>query len=505
MEELLHVENGIDGMSVQYDVSVPDSDIAEVDRELDMLQSQMNEIDQKIDHLTNKSDWIDYTIAASSGVICGLIDTIFVDDFSIDKANEWGNEKTNKFVVWIAKKRGYQKDDLEGAVSFLQNKYKFAADSVLNQFGSGRQHHLRDFSHHPTPIGLFFSLLTQFTKKVYGTDVNGRFMPPVDLPENAMILVGNNTHEKIVFGVINWFFHMVSDMAGSASSISQGKVGTGLPGPIVSLLKEVSSLPIFKKTNKKDYKEFSVWISKLFNGTLLGDHNENGKIISARKFDLRTEIGVFHQLGKQAVPVLINECVVRAFYFIRRFVDEVRQISSVCELKNINWRNTVPAKNRTIERMLTISSGVFMAIDLTGAAIEALIASKGSASAFFSKFIVKVNIVGVGRFALAIETDARMGWKKSKLETERRDIQSRMMYYYEAKVFYRLNGSLEKASDVGQAIDGLVVSMKASEKRYSAMISEMSADSTQIMKNTDCFIKNNADTVEEINRVLSEV
>ena len=146
-----------------------------------------------------------------------------------------------------------------------------------------------------------------------------------------------------------------------------------------------------------------------------------------------------------------------------------------------------------------------MAIDLTGAAIEALVASKGSTATFFSKFIVKVNIVGVGRFALAIGTEARMGWKKSKIETERRDIQSQMMYYYEAKVFYRLSGSLEKASDVGMAIDGLVENMKALEKRYTVMISEMSQDSAKIMKNTDRFIKNNADTVDEIKNVLSEV
>ena len=189
MEELLRVENGTDDMSIHYDVLVPDSDIAEVDHEFNVLQSLMNEIDEKIDRLTNKSDWLDYTIAASSGVICGLIDAFFVDDFSIDKANEWGNEKVNNYVIKVAKKQGYEKDDLEGSVKFLEGKYPMAADKVTNQFGGGLQHHLRDFSHHPTPVGLFFSLLTQFTKKVYGTDVNGRFLH-VDLPEGALILVG---------------------------------------------------------------------------------------------------------------------------------------------------------------------------------------------------------------------------------------------------------------------------------------------------------------------------
>lgn len=74
-------------------------------------------------------------------------------------------------------------------------------------------------------------------------------------------------------------------------------------------------------------------VSKLFNGTLLAKRDENGKIIEPVKFYLRTEIGVAHELGRQAIPVLINECVVRAFYFIRRLFTENKEknISSVHE------------------------------------------------------------------------------------------------------------------------------------------------------------------------------
>ena len=117
------------------------------------------------------------------------------------------------------------------------------------------QHHLRDFSHHPTPVGLFFSFLTQFTGKVYGTDVAGIFKI-AELNEGNLILVGKNFPEKVTFGVVNWFLHMVSDIAGSSSSILYGKVGTGLPGPLVSLLKEISAFPIFKNMNEQGYKEF---------------------------------------------------------------------------------------------------------------------------------------------------------------------------------------------------------------------------------------------------------
>ena len=50
----------------------------------------------------------------------------------------------------------------------------------------------------------------------------------------------------------------------------------------------------------------SVMLSKLFNGTLLAQHDADGKIIkdTVLKFDFRGELGATVELGKQAVPVL---------------------------------------------------------------------------------------------------------------------------------------------------------------------------------------------------------
>ena len=79
-----------------------------------------------------------------------------------------------------------------------------------------------------------------------------------------MSLIGTNIPEKISFGVIKWLLHLVSDMAGSSSSVAKGSKGTGLPGFFLSTLKEISSLPIFK--NDDGSKEVSIWISKLLMG-----------------------------------------------------------------------------------------------------------------------------------------------------------------------------------------------------------------------------------------------
>lgn len=148
-------------------------EIQSIDNKLESLEAQVAKLNNEIDKLTNYADGVDYTVAVASGVIAGMIDIFFVEDFSIEKANEFGDEKVNNFVIKIAQAQGYKGDDLEGAVRFLEKKYPIVADKVTNDLGGGKQHHLRDFSHHPTPIGLMFSLLTQFTHKVYGTDTAG--------------------------------------------------------------------------------------------------------------------------------------------------------------------------------------------------------------------------------------------------------------------------------------------------------------------------------------------
>lgn len=59
------------------------------------------------------------------------------------------------------------------------------------------------------------------------------------------------------------FFRMVSDMADSSGSIRNGSLGIGLPGLLVSLLKEISTLPFFKSLNKDGNRNFSVWGVKI--------------------------------------------------------------------------------------------------------------------------------------------------------------------------------------------------------------------------------------------------
>jgi len=385
------------------------------------IENKLAGIDQQIEKYTNHADRFDYTLAVASGLLSGVMDSFFVGAFSFEGAFNSGKESVDEFVLKVAKKQGYDGNDLTSAVKHLEEKFPIAADKATNDFGGGLYHHLRDFSHHPTQVGLFFSILTQFTGKVYGTNTHGEFIP-IDLNEDGLQLIGRNVPEKITFGVINWFYHMVSDMAGSSGSIMKHKPGTGLPGPIGSLLKEVSALPVFKEVNDKDHKEASVWVSKLFNGTLLGKKNADGKVIEAVPFDLRTEIGIAEHVGKQALPVLINECVIRAFYFIRRLIMALKEndVRSFEQFKALDWGTILPWSNRTITRMLTISTATFSAADMTDAAVRAAIESAGNYVAFSIKFASRINYVGIGRVALAIKHDYDMESEEARLWHEKR-------------------------------------------------------------------------------------
>ena len=362
------------------------------------------DLDCQVDLLSSQADKYDYLVSVGSGILCGLLDILWVGEFSLERGRNIANDKVDEFVKKTAKMLGCKDNDLQSSVKFLEKKFPIPSDGNTPDFGGGLQHHLRDFAHHPTIVGLMFSLLTQFTSKSYGTDVNGCFIV-ADVPEKSKTFIGKDVPTKILFGTLVWFFHLVSDVAGSSSSVGKSG-GTGIPGPILALAKELSVLPVFKNL-KVDNNSLPVFLSKLFNGTLLAEHDKSGAIIkdTVLKFDLRGELGVGIELGRQAIPVIANECIVRTFYFLRRFAMEMRtkDVRSIFDMKYIDWAKVKPLNNPTIAKMLTISTGVFTTLDIGEAVIS-------------QKYWISVNYVGVGRFAIAIGEDVNWCLKARKVK-----------------------------------------------------------------------------------------
>lgn len=407
------------------------------DKQLEILKEKLDNLNVEIERLTNEADTLDYAIAVISGVLAGMIDSFFVGETEIDK------EKIQKT---------------------LEKKYHTANDSAYthknkdgNWTSSAMYHRLDDLAHHPTPAGLVASILVRYFRLVIFID--GSDGKPhiffADKPSNNAVWkaekeqlikawIGavfsgiclwlatmaekkyeeNNGEEmpeplkkmvkaigaaplviEILKSVDTWVGHMMSDV-----STSQG-----IPGIFLSLLKEISVLPGLRNTN------LPVIVDGLYSK---GEHNlsEWGGV-------------VFTAAKKQAMPVLINEAIVRGFYFVRRLVIGYREYGN---FKDLDWNTVIPFGNRTVERMITISSGTFVAIDLADASIRSAInPTSVNPVSFFKNMLLRVNFVGIGRFAIAIVTDVGMGIKKAKKEREHSRVLDEMIYLSNVKVYYR--------------------------------------------------------------------
>ena len=460
-----------------------------VDNQIKLCEDEVAKLDAEIDRLTNHADGLDYAVAVASGIITGLIDSFFVGETDFKSATESAEkeiadkvkakalkekqEETVKREIERAKEKGKtlskeqiekikkgveekfysdpnnvsesgQDPVLKRAIRYLEKKHPTPQDDLYKGTGSRPEsHHLDDLAHHASLGGMVASIVLQFFRvatfvnnkgewklKFVKTDVKelAELWLPIVISGllNWLVCIAEKVNEtegedkipepifkiahflasapaviKILKSVNDWCLHLYSDVAGSKDSKGRG---AGIPGLFISLLKEISSVfPL--------------------NCTELPKLVENLYVV--QKIDLRTEIGVLKELGRQAVPVIINEVLVRTFYFVRRFVGEYKEHKS---FEAINWQNVIPFGNRTVERMMTIASGTFTAVDIADAAIRS--------GGFNAKCLLRVNFVGVGRFIIALGVDIGMGIKRGQLVNERMKVMGQELNLLNAKVFY---------------------------------------------------------------------
>ncbi len=462
--EVSHVtyQTDAEGLRTEYDICVPGElqtsayktdtisahETNELKQRMDQFLREYEETQAEIERLTNHADGVDYATAVISGIVTGLIDVFVQISFDsklklsispdkkwdFEKAKAISNREINERITRFAKKVGLEDwakknnrdpNRLETAVEFLESKFPLPGDGAYRNFMdkgiTHKTHHLDDFCHHPTLVGLVSCIVVQFTgNAAYWPSSNVKIRTAIEVNQYGN-LVSDNPLGKVFSGIVNWFFnvaqtiknrrgHLFSDMSGSINSVKKGNDGMGLPGTFLSIAKELSTLPCFSKTS------FAEDLRKAYqNG--IGDGNKQldlGAINSlftgaSSKLDLRTERAIGHELKQQAIPVMLNEVIVRGVYFIRQFIRQMKQTRSLAKL---DWKALILVRNRTIVRMLTISTGVLTAIDLAHATIKSLPEGPG----FMAAFVLRVNFVGIGRFAVALSSDVFMGISKSRLE-----------------------------------------------------------------------------------------
>lgn len=466
----LDVEYEIISYSLSKETFVNDS-LNDIESRLSSNQDVIDQLNIEIGQLTNHSDSLDYTIAVASGILTGLIDAFFIREFNYSELKADANKHVNHFVEKYARLRGYVDNGrgLKGAIEFLEKHFPVDQDNAWKKPGlsSTKLHHLEDIAHHPTILGLIASIGVTFFRTAAFVDKEGKwhfviletnkneivkvYAPIIisgifrwlihlaesksiektgkELPKPLHKLIVAISYSPAIIQILkvidNWFGHLVSDMGGSKSTAGGGM---GIPGLFISVLKEISSLPFLKDTKLPKF------VSDLY---------------SKEKWDLRSEMAIVEYAGKQSIPVILNELLVRTFYFVRHLISEYKK--NEC-WKDIDWNNVVPWHNRTITRMMTISSGTLVVVDAADAAIRAALKSGGEPATLFTNMVLRINFVGVGRFFIAIGTDLYMGYKCDKLRKERMYRQTEQIMLSSARLYYKQAGMWIAAKDTEEAI-----------------------------------------------------
>lgn len=350
--------------------------------------SNLEETIQSVESLKPKCDKLDYALAAGCGALCGLIDIFLVGKPGESPIGEitdkWFANRTMDFAK-LCGWDGKSKDPLSSAIDFLEKKFKIPYD----QRGAGdaasaifdlnpTNHHFKSLGHNPTLLGLFFSILDQFTNQSHF--VSGGELIALQNADDGFQLRGNNVPAKLFCGFVNWFGHLVSDVSGSSGSKGRGM---GIPSPFWAWTNDIIAIK----------RQLNLPVSE-FDKSL----NELALNIYKQGFDFRFQTA-------QAIPVFINEILVRLVYSIRRMVTYFVATTGGSHSVSAMWTACEPFSNPTVKRMLTVAHGTFCLIDLGDATIRGFTVGGGTFNV--AEFFLRLNIVGVGRFTISLYGEAK--------------------------------------------------------------------------------------------------
>lgn len=295
-------------------------------------------------------DKYDYLVAVGCGAIAGIIDIFLVGAPKDSKLQSWTDTQVDKTVMIFAKTCGWspregKENSVASAIGFLEKKFPVNYDQrhsgdVGRLFDmSAKNHHMKSLAHSPDIIGLFFSILNQFTS-------TSSF-----LSDGQLITIKTDTHElqghnfisKLFCGITNWFGHIMSDVAGSSGASGRG---SGVVIPFYEL---------FQLCNFGSFK--------------VGQDRNTLATIATKVF----QEGYDARFGlTMAIPVLICDLSIKLTWSIKHYFYHKRPISE-CIPTN---------KHDDLRVMLIVGSGTLCIID----GLDAAVRSGGNCINFFLKF-----------------------------------------------------------------------------------------------------------------------
>ena len=371
------------------------SALSKAETELHELEEQINETLETINKLTPNCDKLDYILAASSGALCGLIDIFLVGKPGESPLGNITDKWFENRIKDFAKLCGWKgTDSTSSAVRFLENQFKIpydqrgAGDAASEVFGlSPKNHHFKSLAHNPTLLGLFFSILDQFTNSSHFIS-NGQLIS-LDNADGSFKLHGNDIPSKLFCAFANWIGHLISDMSGASGSKSRGM---GIPSPFLAWSNDVIAIKIKLHIPVNSFDKAM---------------NEMALKMYEQGFDFRFQTA-------QAIPVFINEIVVRLIYSIRRLIKYFAETEPKKYSFSSMWKACEPFSNATVKKMLTVAYGTFCLVDIGDTTVRSFITGAFNPV----EFCLRLNIIGIGRFGISLYGEIKRGIRLNETKIE---------------------------------------------------------------------------------------
>ena len=297
----------------------------------------------------------DYALAAACGVLCGLVDVLFVKEPHEGLLGQKTDELFDSLVTKLAKEKQGSGNTVKSAIGFFERNAKVSYDQATTQslkmalsdgFSdtvehlSMKNHHAKSLSHYPDVFGLIASICNQFTNTSTFLDSGKGTITITNGTGNGFELEGGTLLSKLYCGFINWIMHCISDIAGSSGSKG---VGAGLPIPVTEFF-QFCNFGRFEN-EKGQWQSFATVMTKVY---------EEG-------YDLRHGVAT-------SIPVLLNDLLMQAVFTIKQHF-----------YAGVPWER-IKDNYDELQRMKTVSIGSLCLVDLS----EAAITSWGNWVVFFS-------------------------------------------------------------------------------------------------------------------------
>lgn len=309
----------------------------------------------------DKCDKYDYLAAACCGAVGGLTDVFFVGGPGNSVLGNWTDTAVDSMVKKFAHMAGWKpraghEDSVASAIGFLEKTFKVNYDQRYRADVNGlfdmstRNHHMKSLAHSPDVVGLFFSILNQFTSTSSFID-NGKV---ITIATDTFELRGGNFIAKLFCGAANWLGHIMSDIAGSSGSAGNQGRGTGVV------------IPFFELFQFCKFGKFNV-----------GKDKQDLATIAVRAF----QEGYDFRFGlAMAIPVILTDLLIRLLWSLRRYFQYGKAL-----------RECIPThEHEDLRIMLIFGNGALCLVD----GVDAFIRSGGNFLAFF----VRLNIIGWLKF-----------------------------------------------------------------------------------------------------------